>query len=869
MRLASRASSRIVLLALVLTAGPASAGTLQGTVTNQLTSAAVGGVLVRVDPGASETTTSAGGTYALPLAAGTYTVSFTDERFQTRSESVTVPDVGSEALDVELTPVAPVIVSADVTGDPAPDAVLSATATITILDGSTLLGIQWTQSAGGAVAFGDPTLATTSVTLPGESAYKDELVRVLTESPIGPDDLPPNVELPSGGFSGGLQDRFQVVAVNPFALENAAAATLQVAVTTSSGVYTDGIEVDAALPWKSAGGLRNVPLGHPVLLNGRNPSGGGSAVYDWALARPASSSATLTDASTRNPWFVPDVAGRYTLTVTDPVSSGPVAIEVYAGPWHGVITGADPDGKPLAEDCTFCHDGAIAPDNFTPWRSTGHAAIFQQTLDTNSHNGSSCFACHAVGFDTEVANNGLDDAFDYPDFLASGLINDVPADNWSTVLHDFPDTARLASVQCESCHGPHGGSHGRGEPSITLAADNCAQCHGEPARHGRFQQWQLSKHSNYELAGERASSGDCSRCHTANGFLAWLPILLDDDPLTDPTASIAVTWTADESHPQTCVTCHDPHSTGTTSGINTDATVRISGDTPPLIAGFTATDVGRGAMCMTCHNTRRGLKNDATFDPNSSDVSRAPHPGAQSDVLMGQNAYLVGVGTRGTHSTIEDTCVTCHMEKTPPPNILSYNRQGTNHTFFPSSTICASCHLDGRVAEDVQGPVSLELAGLQSDLEGAILDLLAAQFALGRSVKLGSGSTLTSSTEIADLEFTEASGRQAITVSLTAGGSVGPIGMNAVTVYDGATNLGELYKFADSRIPKAGWNLLLVTDDSSLGVHNANFVDEVLATSRSAVQAIPEPGSLGPVLVAFATLFGRARYARSKSRPPA
>ena len=562
---------------------------------------------------------------------------------------------------------------------------------------------------------------------------------------------------------------------------------------------------------------------------------------------------------------MPDATGKYTLTVTDPVSTDPVTIEVYAGPWHGAITGQDNDGKPLADDCTFCHNGTIAPDNFTPWRSTGHAAIFQQTLDTNSHNSTSCFNCHAVGFDTDVANNGLDDAFDYPAFLAADLINSVPADNWTTMLHDFPDTARLANVQCENCHGPHEGSHGRGDPSITLAADNCGQCHGEPARHGRFQQWQLSKHANYQLAGERASSGDCSRCHTANGFLAWLPILLDDDPTTDPTASVTVTWAADEAHPQTCVTCHDPHSTGTTSGIDTDATVRISGDTPPLIAGFTATDVGRGAMCMTCHNTRRGLKNDGNFDSTSSEISRAPHPGAQADILMGQNAYLVGVGERRPHSTLEDTCVTCHMEKTPPPNILSYNRQGTNHTFFPSTTICASCHLDGRVAADYQGPVSTELAGLKADLEGGLADLLAAQFALGRTVKLGnSGPVLASSSEIASLEFGEASGRQAITVGLTAGGSVGPVALNGVTVFDGATSLGELYKFADAALPKAGWNFLLITDDSSLGIHNVSFVNGVLSTSREAVQTIPEPGPIGSLLAVAGALVGMRRRAAGR-----
>jgi hypothetical protein len=78
---------------------------------------------------------------------------------------------------------------------------------------------------------------------------------------------------------------------------------------------------------------------------------------------------------------------------------------------------------------------------------------------------------------------------------------------------------------------------------------------------------------------------------------------------------------------------------------------------------------------------------------------------------MGQNAYLVTVGNRGPHSNrdlsgkIADVCVDCHMEATPPPADLSYNQSGTNHSFWARKTICSTCHLDGRTADDVQGPI--------------------------------------------------------------------------------------------------------------------------------------------------------------------
>ena len=36
-------------------------------------------------------------------------------------------------------------------------------------------------------------------------------------------------------------------------------------------------------------------------------------------------------------------------------------------------------------------------------------------------------------------------------------------------------------------------------------ADLCGSCHGEPPRHGRFQQWEESGHGNYELAIDEAT----------------------------------------------------------------------------------------------------------------------------------------------------------------------------------------------------------------------------------------------------------------------------------------------------------------------------------------------------------------------------
>ena len=163
------------------------------------------------------------------------------------------------------------------------------------------------------------------------------------------------------------------------------------------------------------------------------------------------------------------------------------------------------------------------------------------------------------------------------------------------------------------------------------------------------------------MAIERATSASCGRCHVAQGFLACLPQLEEGNP---GNIEAEITWTAETAEPVTCVVCHDPHDQGKTSGEPNTVTVRVEGNTPMLPAEFKVIGAGRGALCMTCHNSRNSERNDAAM-PVTDD--RVPHTASQTDVLMRENAYFVSVGQRSSHSLIEDTCTTCHMELSPPP----------------------------------------------------------------------------------------------------------------------------------------------------------------------------------------------------------
>ena len=728
----------------------------------------------------------------------------------------------------------PVTVTMTVTGDPVPGTTVSAKAKVVINDGSTLQSIKWTQTGGVAAIVAGDTSDTIAVAMPSRKLFREELMTVLEEAPITDAQRPAN--MPTGlAYEGGLQNRFVVAGVSPHALADAAAIKFDVAVTTSSGTYRVPLTLAGNLPWETATGTRNVPILLPVLLHAKK-----QATYNWTLTAPAGSTATLLDPTTQNPEFTPDVAGTYQLTVTDLTANKPVTMTIHAGTWKGIITSQDATGRPVVDTaCMQCHvKNTPHFDLFTPWAQSGHAEIFTQNVNTpGGHYTSACISCHSVGFNAKPVNNkGIDEAADFAGFLTTDLLTHGDPQNWTKTLANYPATARMANIQCENCHGPQdSAAHMKKDGSRkTLSSEVCGTCHGEPARHGRYQQWQLSGHANYEVAMAEGTDATCAKCHSAQGFVQW-----QDKGFS--TANLDVTWTADDVHPQTCATCHDPHDVGTTSGgPTTNSKVRVTGKTPPLMAGFTATNVGSGAICMTCHNGRRDLRDDAHF--TVADATRAPHEGPQADILMGQNLYFTKVGTRGLHSMIQDSCVACHMESTDPPAALANLNAdgtygGTNHTFYASNTICTKCH-SNITKETVQAPVEAKLAALKAQMETSIRNLMQAQIRAGNAIDLNGQKTIKNASDIAGIEFISSHGRQGVNVTLTGGTKVSDLSLATVKVVRPAGTPVELYSVADPALGKAGWNYFMVESDKSKGVHNPAFVNSALDVSLFAVSSI-------------------------------
>jgi hypothetical protein len=746
--------------------------------------------------------------------------------------------------DVPLEPTAPVIVT---TGEPltaAPSGSHTVEATVTIRDGSTLKGIHWTMQREGervTAILTDENSPKTRVTLPDLAEYKSSLLNRLRKH-------------------GRLLDRWMVIGLVPSDLREAGRVSLKATATTSSGAYSDNLDIFADLSHFADvnPGLQNVVVGKAVLLQGK-----GQPSYNWSLVAPPGSGAVLHDAKTQNPYFIPDVAGAYTVREGDRTR-----LTIYGGSWRGVVIPekVGPGDSWRRSATCLCHEmDPIAP-KFTAWRTSGHAEMFQQCVNTVFHYEKSCFTCHAVGSGGRTSDGGLTSVHDYRAFLKDStlwnqdknppVVNPRPG-NYDMILTSYPDVAKLANIQCENCHGPnnspaHMTLKKTGAPErMTLSPEVCGNCHDDPADDS-YALWHTSRHSNYgsaieagtiEKRGEAAS--DCGRCHTGQGFLAWLargdrltPLVRPGTPATQYGLKM-LGLTVDKVQPVTCPICHEPHASGSSFRSKTEKVpVRAVDTTRMFPREFKGETVGRDALCIVCHSTVNGAQNDGAIPRMSSDA--LPHA-PQADVLFGRNAFFTGAGTHKDHSRIdkpnrvEDACIWCHVKSVPKPSDRGYPRKGVSHTFKSTLDKCPECHEGANGGELMRKFATKgDLEGLKITVEGAIREEIDGK----EGIRLiGAGS------RAADVSLRGVDIREVLLVELD-----GKMGIEVISMTDGVyrvplglVSLGDaLFTETDSGqiLLKSAWNYFLLKNDGSLGVHNPTFVKEVLNETGGKVRAL-------------------------------
>jgi hypothetical protein len=847
--------------------------TLGGTITDYYGNVVAGAKVVSaVGTDSVSTTTDATGAYRLTLAAGTRTITVTADGYATYSQSVQLVPSKTTTLDLHVNPNGPAAIMAvrtDTTSPVVPGTQITLKANAFAFDPSLKTATptyKWSVLSGPAVSFDDDTSATPKVTLASSAAFKKYLVENFA-TPLykpNPDEPPVNV------------DRYQVLPINYDAVTSKGNTTvLKVVVTLGGRTFTAKVSVAAKLQAVPATGLQNVPINQPVVLQGQYPfkkSDGTylfpqKAAWNWSVTGP-SGVVTVNDPTTPYPDFTPTAAGKY-----DVSEGGAFKFSVWAGAWTGATGGAG-----LAKDtCTMCHaSGGYAGDMFSPWMKSGHRGVIFAGIEEalpDGHYSASCTGCHTVGQGLTGASGYAEAAAsDHVDYSAlQGDVN-AEADFWRL----YPNAAKFAGIQCENCHGPNSTTQHKTSSTapfaenarVSYSSNTCATCHARAPKHGRFPQWAKSGHASYATFTFNSNtdgslSNSCACCHSAQGFKAYRTALKTANGDRSKTA-LPTDLNLSNAEPVTCVACHDTHDEGDMSKAewsNLSTVGPTEGSTYMLPSGFAATGVGKGALCITCHNSRQGISGGAPYLHEDGDVKfgtlasyGAPHEAAQGDVLLGRNAYWLGADkynsptTRSKHSYVTDTCVTCHMELTTLDLTLSEAGQ-TRHDFKATTDVCNKCHTSYST-ESIQAVFDAKLSDVKAAAGRAIMRLK-----YNDAIPAGTSAVLVANrsgmVDVTDATGThrwfigDKTGQDAFLADPNQGNALvqgctmtGAETANCTGFLHGAPGVASISGSTQDAtvatngvngvVAKALWNTVLVQDDASRGVHNPSFGFQVM-----------------------------------------
>lgn len=542
-------------------------------------------------------------------------------------------------------------------------------------------------------------------------------------------------------------------------------------------------------------GLHVVPKGTVVYMSAKDLLGGTILTVQWVMTmRPPGSTATLDSLDKTWTTFRTDTTGQYQIQLTITTSSGSntTTVDIFSAKYVGVGGVGNVPPNIAQGQCAGCHGGSFPglEDKVTPWKTSKHATMFKRGIDgaVAPYYSANCIRCHTTGYDTQptATNNGFDDqrtqvGWTFPSTLQPG--------NFDTLVARHPQLAQVATIGCETCHGPGSLHYGDStKTGVTLAVGACAQCHDEPWRHSIVAQWENSLHSEpiYSSSFRQLPSNpnymrnnldNCVRCHDARGFINY----------TKNIGTKTDSLFAFNLNPFACQMCHEPHNSSHPYQLR-----KITADTLAN-AYVIPSSVGLGGLCMNCHKSRR---NGDTYPATTTMSSHfGPHGSPQADMLLGKNAHSWGqnIPSSIAHNLVEDACVGCHMAATPDTGnvardhigghswAMSWNDGTNNHDNVRK---CVECHAGITEFSDI-------MAAFDYDGNGVIGSFVDETKGLRRLLAM----------------------------------ALPPFGVDSVSWQMIAASPDSV------RLKKAYYNYLFFTNDGSYGIHNPKYAIGILQRS--------------------------------------
>ncbi|MGA2555894.1 MAG: multiheme c-type cytochrome [Verrucomicrobiota bacterium] len=350
----------------------------------------------------------------------------------------------------------------------------------------------------------------------------------------------------------------------------------------------------------------------------------------------------------------------------------------------------------------------------------------------------------------------------------------------ATGFSTLAQTPKLGGVQCENCHGPatyHAANPDDPTqvPRVEAASTMCGGCHSI-----RYAEWKTSGHTEVIPNLNATNQVDhCGRCHSGTARLSLMAGLA---PLTNDVA-LGIQ----------CANCHDPHQTnGYPAQLRYPlaSTNDYSMPTNGVFSNYYNASIN---VCGQCHN-------DAGASWTNSGA--APHLSPQYNLLMGTVGELEAPLTHyaaGHATRLTNQCVACHMQTTPFVSAASPGDGGHKFT-VESFEVCAECHGTLDTVPQFTKLVRQLQKGNSNYVQELTLDL-------DYWATNGAPAALRSKYGSHAWEYTTPGG-------LSPGVVAGP-------------NAAE-QALIPTNIRKARFNVYIVFSDQSLGVHNPDYVLDLL-----------------------------------------